>query len=472
MHRVISRASWCCRLGALAILAAAGPAERASAEEPRRIYEEQLRARLDQQLPMVRELGVDAGAWLTFSFLHYDDQSARKWRTLREYELRGWASLNLAGVHRAYVRGLLRYDDWNTGTNPNGEKGDEAEQKLERAWYQFDLGQLMQNQTGQRPPVSFRFKVGRAFADIGTALVLSMPLDMVEFDLTAGDWEIQSLLGKTITHTSNIDDSARVSDHQDRCFWGFQVTYAGLDQHRPFAYFLNNQDNTEPWGSDPLQSYEYTSRYVGLGSEGTLVSPNLQYLFEIVGEWGKTYSEGQTAGRDRIQAMALDVLLEYLFRTKTKPKVSVEYLFGSGDSDRRLSANSTVGGNRAGTVDHAFNAFGFRDTGLSFAPSISNLHIYSLGASFYPLESRKRFKKMEVGTRAFFYHKATAGGPISDTMATKDSRYVGWEWDVYCDWRITSDLTLTVRYGSFWPGAAFEDRTCRQCLYTALTYSF
>ncbi len=459
------------RVGVLAIFVAGMLVAPAAAQDGRRIYDEQLRVRLDQQLPEAREIGVDAGGWFTFAFLNYDDQASRKWRTLREYELRGWTSINVRGVHRGYIRGLLRYDDWNTGDNPNGDKGDDFDEVLERAWYQFDFGQLLKNKTGQTPPVRLRAKVGRAFADIGTALVLSLPLDMVELELNAGNWELMGLLGQTITHTSNIDDSPKVSDHQDRCFWGVELTYNGLDRHRPFVYFLNNQDNTAPWGSDSTQAYEYTSRYVGLGSQGSL-TPDLRYQGEIVGEWGKTYSDGVTTGRDDICAMALDAQLEYYLRTATKPKLSVEYLFATGDSDRSTSATSTVGGNLAGTTDHAFNAFGFRDTGLSFAPRMSNLHMYSFGTSFYPLEKHKLFKKMEVGTKVLFYHKGSGSGAVSDTLATKSSQWLGWEWDVFCDWRIASDLTFTIRYGAFRPGAAFEDRTCRQFLYTALTYSF
>ena len=439
------------------------PLAPAAAQDGGRIYREQLRVRLDQQAPLAREFGFDAGGWFTFAFMHLDDQAARKWRTLRQYELRGWASMNLQGVHRGYVRGLLRYDDWNTGDNPNGDKGDDFDETLERAWYQFDLGQLLENRTGRPPAVRFKVKAGREFADIGTALVLSMPLDMVQFHLSAGELELMALLGMTITHTANIDNSPKVSDHQDRCFWGVQATYKGLDRHQPFVYFLNNQDDTEPWGSDPVQSYEYTSRYLGVGSEGTLLVPDLRYLFEIVAEWGKTYSDGARAGRDEICAMALDAMLEYMFKAPTRPKVGVEYLFASGDRDRRASATSTVGGNRPGTKDHAFNAFGFRDLGLAFAPRLSNLHVYSLGASFYPLEKHKLFE---------FYHKATGGGPISDSGAVKTSQWLGWEWDVFCDWRITSDVTFTIRYGAFRPGAAFDDRTCRQFLLTALTYSF
>ena len=117
----------------------------------------------------------------------------------------------------------------------------------------------------------------------------------------------------------------------------------------------------------------------------TMSRQDLLNRVEVVGEWGKTFSEGVTSGRDRVCAWAADAALAYFFRkTPTRPKLMVEYLYGSGDGNRRLSSTSTIGGNLAGTKDHAFNAFGFRDTGVALAPRVSNLHIYILGASFFP----------------------------------------------------------------------------------------
>ena len=94
------------------------------------------------------------------------------------------------------------------------------------------------------------------------------------------------------------------------------------------------------------------------------------------------------------------------------------------------------------------------------------------GAGFRPLEHIDLFQKMELGTKALFFQKATESGPISDTTATDGSPWLGWEWDVYCNWRLTSDLAWTVRYGAFLPGEAFEDRSCRQFLCTGMTFSF
>jgi len=459
---------------ALAAVLAAAPAPAEPERTGREIYDEQLRLRLDQQAPDAREVGFDAGGWFHFALFVYDDPTVPQERALRKYQLRGWASLNVQAVHRAYVRGLLNWDGWNEGDNPAG-RGDDFDEQIERAWYQFDLGQLVQNATGERPAFDFRMKVGREFATIGTALALSMPLDMVQFDARLGHWQLMALLGKPSPHTRNLDDSLWVAHHQDRCLFGAELAYTGLPQHRLFAYFLYNEDHTGPSPPDSAQRYDYSSRYVGVGSEGTLLTPALRYQWELVGEWGRTYSDGvSSGGQDDICAMALDVLMEYLCPRPTRPRVSFEYLYASGDADRSSSATSTVGGNRAGTTDGAFNAFGFRDTGIAFSPRISNLSIYILGASFFPLERLDAFRNMEVGTKLFFYHKSAASGAISDTTATNNAQWVGWEWDAYCDWRLTSDLAWTVRYGAFFPGSAYNgsDKSCRQFLYTGVVFSF
>ncbi|MBN1942418.1 MAG: alginate export family protein [Phycisphaerae bacterium] len=457
--------------GLVVLLASAARAQRGDVGGLN-VFDEQLRVYLDKQ--KVRETGVDAGGWFNFAYMHYDDAGAQRTRNLRRYELRGWGSANLQeGAHKFYVRGLLNYDDWDTGNNPIGQRGDDFDEEVERAWYQFDLGKLLLHQTGQRSPYSLDVKAGRDFTTIGTALVLSAPLDQVQFHTRLKQLEFTALLGQTVHDTHNIDYSQRVANHMDRTFYGFELAY-NFSRHRPFVYYLGQSDHTHSVHIDPLQKYDYSSRYLGAGSTGSLISPNLSYQTEAVGEWGRTYSEGVRFGQDEICAFAADALLEYHFRVRTNPRVMAEYIIATGDPDRRLSTNSTVGGNLAGTKDKAFNAFGFRDTGIAFAPRISNLQMYVLGARFFPLESMRLFQKMEVGTKVFFYQKQRPGGPVSDTLATDSSSWLGWEWDVYANWRITSDLAWTIRYGVFEPGAAYDTfgQGARDFFYTGAILSF
>lgn len=440
---------------------------------PLSIYEQQLRVALDEQLPAARERGFDAGGWFNFAFFNYDDALGEE-HTLRDFQLRGWARYNDRGVHTAFFRGLLEYKDWNSGTNPVYERGDEDEASIERLWYQFDWGRHIQAQTGQMPSTSVRALIGRDFTTIGSALVMSIPIDKVQVEVESPRWKFATFLGRSIEDSPNIDLSDRVARHQNRDFFGAELTYKGFDRHRPYVFFMANHDRTDPRGDDPNQKYDYSSQYYGIGSSGALLR-DLRYQAELVGETGDTYGFGATSGRDDIRAYAADLQLEYLFRCRTSPRLMAEWLYASGDGDRSSNSSATIGGNRPGTTDHAFNAFGFRDTGLAFAPRISNLNMVSLGAAFKPFEDVRLFREMEVGTKVFLFNKATSGGPISDSTASNNASHLGTEWDVYCNWRITSDLSWTVRYGVFTPGAAYSGTAgdgIRHFVYTGFLLSF
>jgi len=441
----------------------------ATAQDGRELFEEELRVRLDQQRPEDRDVAFEAGGWITAIFYHYDDAALGSDRPLRRFQLRAWGRMNIKGVHRAYVRGMLNYDDWNKGDNPVPGQQDECDQDIERLWYELDVGKAIWGDG-----TVLRIKAGRQFARIGTALALSMPLDMVQVTAATPDVSLKALVGLTIRDSENIDRSASVATHQDRLFAGLELAYEGFDRHRPFVYVLSNDDDTDPRPNVPGQSFEYSSQYIGVGSKGSLPGGEFTYQAELVGECGKTYSEGVASGKDRIRAFAADLAVQYRFRAPTRPRVMAEYIYATGDKDRRLSSTSTIGGNLMGSKDHAFNAFGFRDTGLALAPRVSNLQMFMLGGGFFPLEHIEAFKKMELGTKLFMYRKVAEAGPISDTTAVNNARYLGSAADVFCNWRVLSDLALTIRYGTFFPGSAYDggDKTCRQFFYSGVVLSF
>lgn len=434
------------------------------------VYQEQLRVEMDQQSPEARQMAVDAGGWFNFAAFNYHDAVAKKDRTMCEYDLRVWASANVDNTHHLYVRGVTSYLDWNHGDNPFHRGDDFEDPSVERAWYEFDLAGLTRAQH-KATDNDLKIKIGRDYMEMGTDLVMAMPLDMVKGTAQIGNWEWMAFLGEPVQDDINIDQSPLVRENDDRWFWGTQVTYTGFANHKPFVYFLNNQD--DQGRRSATQKYEYTSRYVGAGSTGNLILPNLKYQTELAGEWGDTYSRGVTSHTDHVEAWVYDAKLEYYYQTPMHPKLMAEFLHASGDSDRLFSSTNTVGGNAPGTKDTAFNAFGYRDLGVALAPAISNLDAYVMGASFFPLEKIKIFNKLEVGARLYWYQKDAAGA-ISDPTATDPGRYIGWEGDLFMDWRITSDLSWTIRYGGFVPGSTYSRgfQDCRNFLFTGITYSF
>jgi hypothetical protein len=132
---------------------------------------------------------------------------------------------------------------------------------------------------------------------------------------------------------------------------------------------------------------------------------------------------------------------------------------------------NTFGGNRPNTNDHAFNGFGQINTGLAFAPSVSNLIALRLGGTTFPIPDMSVVKRMQLGVDFFVYSKMQQDAPIDEF--TNDSQFLGWEPDLSMNWQITSDVTLAVRYGIFFPNSdAFQSDQQRQFIYAGITYAF
>jgi hypothetical protein len=445
-----------------------------------RQLQEGIRRELDRELTFDQRAVFDFGGSYTFYSFLYDDGYESS-RTLRRHDGRIWARASLEnGTHEAYFRGRMSFVDFNSGDSFNpgnsrftsGRDDDWEGPQLERGWYQFSLKKAMQAYAKKNVDYDLRVRVGRQYVELGTGYALSLPLDAVTVTGEWGGFEVTGLLANTIRSMDDIDQSRPGSHRTDRNFYGVQVRYKGLRQHRPFAYVFWNDDKNTENPVDLLQNYDYDSHYIGFGSTGEIITNNWRYTMEWVFEGGKSYGDRRFLHRDDISAWGFDFLLEYLMPVPTRPRFLFEYMFASGDPDRIGSPTDAVGGNRSDHDDTSFIAFGFRDTGLSLAPRLSNIHIWRLGASFFPFNSIECLKELEVGTDWFLYWKNRSKAAISDELADLPNGYVGWEMDYFINWRITSDLSWTTRYGLFFPGQAYTDQTSRYFFVTGLTWSF
>jgi hypothetical protein len=341
---------------------------------------------------------------------------------------------------------------------------------FDRAWYQIDVGKAFRL-TRPSDPVQLKARIGRQNVQFGTGYTLDMPLDAVVLDGRIKDLRIIGLVGKTIPSCPNIDRSQPVDSHSYRWFYGVQLQYEHWDRHVPFAYVLWNDDKTDERPKDYLQDYSYDSFYVGVGSRGELAH-NLNYWAELVGEEGHSFGDGDFIHKDYIESGGWDFGLEYLFDLPTRPRVAAEYMFASGDAGRLFSPTNAAGGNYGDNKDTGFVGFGFRDTGIATGFVPSNLHIWRAGASFAPLEKLELLRDLEIGTNWFLYCKNAERGAISDFTAEQFSGYVGWEMDYFINWRLGSDVSWTARWGTFFPGQAYQDRDTRNFIFTGLTWSF
>jgi hypothetical protein len=296
-----------------------------------------------------------------------------------------------------------------------------------------------------------------------------------------GAWELTGVAGITPVRTVDFDSSRPDFDyHTRRGFYGGMLLL-DLGAHRPYVYAVAQQDcndeDVENVGGIPTQ-FEYDSLYLGVGSAGS-ISDRLFYGAELVLELGRGLSSSVAAvsgpasaitqEHEQIVAGAADLRLEYLPGDPHRLRYSAELILASGDPDRRHTSN-TLGGNRAGTRDNAFNAFGLVNTGLAFAPAASNLVALRLGASGFPVAKGEPWERLQVGADVFVFAKMAADGPIDEP--TTGGRYLGFEPDVFLNWQVSNDVTLAVRYGVFFPGSAIAgDDSARHFFFVGVTYA-
>ncbi len=435
-----------------------------------RQVDERLRRAFEREVGDDIRSVFDWGGWFNMH-LFLSDDGLNSSRTLRRYDLRLWGRLRLDdGAQEFYVRTRTTLLDFNSGDAFDRNGDDVEEPTLERGIYRIDLARVLSSR-GERPVgYSLSIAAGRDLIEFGQGLALATPLDHVAVHAAYRHIEVTALAGKTVG--SSVDpDRSRTATRTRRNFLGAEFRYTGFERHRPFAYALWQRDRNSEARFAPFQRFNYDSSYFGVGSSGEM-GRGWRYSTEWVLERGTSWGHRQFLHRNDIAAWAWDAQFEYLFPGPHKSRASFEYLFGSGDGDRFGSPTDSVGGNLGDRTDTSFVGFGYRDTGLAFAPRYSNLHMWRTGASYYPLPKDRRFGDLELGTNWFLFYKNHRDGAVSDSTANRRSGYLGWEMDYFANWRVTSDLAWTARLGVFFPGAAFDDRTTRTFLLFGVTYSF
>ena len=388
-------------------------------------------ARALSDVPPAQRALIDYGGFLSFNYFSIDDSLLDN-HVLRQYEVIGYLRVNLDAAQEIYLRGRAGYQDFNDGDSFDG-RGDER-------------------------------------------------IDGVIADFSWQDTTLQLIAGVTPVRTVDIDPSRPNFDHHTRRgFYGANLAHQ-LGQHRPYLFGLvqrdYNEDDVATTGG-VVTEFDYNSYYLGAGVGGA-ITDRLLYGVELVYEGGTTLSNSfivtgpvltqipQT--EDEISAWAADARLDFLLLDRRRSRLSAEVILASGDDDR-LQTSSTFGGNAPNTSDGAFNAFGLLNTGLAFAPATSNIVIFRAGALTFPMPEHSAFDRLQVGVDLFVYNKMDSDAPIDEP--TFDSSYLGFEPDIFINWQISSDVTLALRYGIFFPGSAIvaDDDPC-MFFGAGVTYAF
>ena len=266
-----------------------------------------------------------------------------------------------------------------------------------------------------------------------------------------------------------------------RGFYGGMATMQ-VGQQRPFVYALWQRDyNThdEATISTIPTHFDYNSFYIGTGSAGPL-NDRLLYSAEAAYEGGRSISNSFKTGdgglvpipqtHDVIEAWAGDLRFDYLPPGDQHTRYSAEGIIASGDHDRQ-NTTTTFQGNETGTHDLAFNGFGLLNTGLAFAPTVSNMLAFRVGGSTFPFRDPELLSRVQLGSDLFLFNKLEKNAAVDEP--SNNQRYLGWEPDFYLNWQFTSDVTFSARYGIFFPeSGALQNTENRQFIFLQVTYAF
>lgn len=434
---------------------------------------------LEGMVDASQDVYLDFGGWLRSELLQFSDKPFQKSRGLRFWDFRLWGSARINEIHRFYVRGLMQLNEFNSGDQFGAKEADWRGPNLDQGFYEIDLTEAMKD-VGLDDMNRMVARVGRQFFQIGRGITLNTVMDGASVEGQWGYWGFKLLGARNIPSSNDINRSRPDPADSHRFFYGSEIAFLKFPRYRFFGYALFQRDhNYDVAGSSnfPGADFDYNSEYWGLGLRSepiSRVSVQAGYILETGRSGGDpNRNAAATANEERIFAQSANVLAQYYPPIPLQPRVSLEYLWGSGDEDRR-SVTNTIGGNNPGSVDKGFLPFGYVNTGIALFPRLSNLHIFHAGAAFRPLDGFEYFDSLELGADFFVYIKDKTLGGISDLRADVADRRVGDEIDVSITWRPLSDLLFAVRYGLFSPGAAYSAATDfrRHFLSAGLTYSF
>ena len=437
--------------------------------------------RANDAIPVDQRLSLEYGGYLTFSYLSLDDNNNDN-HVLRQTELLGYLRLNLDNAHEVFLRYRTGWRDFNEGDSFDGRGDEPIDGDIDRGYYKFDLAKSQAAYHGQTLKNNLVFKAGRELVYWGNGMTIAQVIDGAMIDATWNNLTLSAIAGITPVRTVDFDSSRPGFDYNTRRgFFGGMLS-ADIGKHKPYIFGLVQRDYNKDVSYDfgPITTkFDYNSYYIGIGANGS-IGDHLVYGVEAVYEGGRSLSNSFTSGgvfpipvdqvRDDIEAWAADFKLEYFANDRRHSKFGAELILASADDDRGSTSN-TFNGNTPGTKDNAFNGFGLLNTGLAFAPAVSNMLAVRVGGSTFPLPESGPMRRMQIGTDFFVFNKLQSDAPIDET--TKDSSFLGVEPDVYLNWQMTSDLTLAVRYGIFFPSSnAFRETDSRQFFYVSLSYAF
>jgi hypothetical protein len=408
--------------------------------------------------------GFQYGAWITPVIIYQQSRGNESVTSVNTFRV--WLKTYLWNNSYLYARAKDTYSAYlyHKGSGSSNDKN----------VVDLDLGYI----TMATPRKEFEFTVGRKYFIMGSGTVLDGRGDGAEIDVNTKYLTIQAL-GAWTGWLAKDDNPYGLSDRDvstgaKRVFAGGklstsffnQTLYAfglgqfdfGDEQYDFKKFFISSIAGSEYGMQYFNRRTRYQSQYYGAGLDGVIAS-GLTYSGEFITETGKSYSYDPLLVYVRslkdVLAFAGLAKVEYYLNVLLKPVFTVQYAFGSGDTNRDEYRQPT--GNRYGT-DSGFIYFGTFVGGYALKPVLANLHVISASAALSPFSWSDTYslKNITLIARYLYYMKNKAQAAINDGLdATRANREVGHGVDASLRWQIFSDFAFFANYGLFIPGNSF-----------------
>jgi len=402
----------------------------------------------------LQDIDFDYGGWFRHAF--YRTRDNLQTRRFKMWDARLWANLVYKNTHQLYMRVLGMNINYHTRNEYYYmENNDLNAPRLDIGYYYSDLNKTL----GLGGSTKLRLQVGRNYETIGEGMVMDDRGDGAKLEFGNEKLEFTALVMRSIYSTDMYDRSYIDFGSNRYVTASGEVVGKFSETFEIFGYTLFRRDKNDASPLNLTQRFGYDPQYHGGGVRGQF-GPSFVYFGEAAWELGSRYSDGSPK-RDRIEAFAFTAGADYTFvETETKPKLSIQHMFGSGDKDNQGTVVDTVMGNTAGTNDNTFFTYGYIDMGYAFYPLLSNVEVWKFAIAIEPWREHAIMGDVEVGVNHYLYRKHRSTGGISDRaiLPGYSASRLGHETDFFLNWRPVSDVSILAQTGIFFPAKhAFSD---------------
>ena len=345
--------------------------------------------------------------------------------------------------------GASRSSDWNVGVS-------EAYVQLRELFYS---------------PATL--KLGRQSLNYGTGLIISSADQMYTFD--AGRLVLDyhpltiDIVGAQLANNQGFSPTTvyGTNSQSDVLFVNAKYEVNGSVVKNIEGYFgwaSQMRKQLNDFGIDTVTAP--SPMIIGLRLDLTPIE-NLTASLEGAYEFGNADGSSTTNFTDKtISAFLLNAALKYTLKgVAWTPVLNASYTYASGDSQHD-DEGDIVGNSRHNFVPWFDMADGYN--GYVFAPALSNIQIFNLGASVKPAANTT------LALQGYYYLKADRNGYVASNpnanlgglnmlSSNNDSRDVGAEIDAIVGYDYSKDVRCQLVYGAFFPNNAYGiDRTVNE----------